>query len=368
MPLSLPATPITSVKPPPSRAVVPKHPHDNCFDVLRLLLAVSVLYSHSYYVGGFGDEGFLRFCKGQTIAGTIGVLGFFGLSGFLVGSSYSRCPTTVEFLRRRALRIFPGFWVCLLFTAFVATPLIVVLKGGATTDIPWLGANGALHYVVSNSLLFVRQANIGEILAGQPQVASINGSLWSLFPEACCYLALSFIGLCGALHRQRGLLILGTATAICFHLVHYVNPSLGVPTLPTCVALTSITPYVVAFFTGVAVAAYRENVVLDARGAALLGVALLAALKFGGFFLIAPVVLPLFLLHLGHAFSCRLRHDFSYGLYIYGFVAQQIVAALPLLRSSASVFFVASSSLALALAVASWFGVERRFLARSAAK
>lgn len=229
----------------------------------------------------------------------------------------------------------------------------------------WTGENSPAHYVARNSLLFIRQWTIGEVLTGLPQPGSLNGSLWSLFPEACCYLGLSFAAGCGALHAQRGLLVFITGAVAAFHFAKLLNPALDVPTLPTFVVLTQLTPFVLAFLVGAVASVYRERLVFNPRGAVLLGILFIGTLRFGGFNLLAPVLLPMLLLQIGHSFTFRLRHDFSYGLYIYGFVAQQIVVALPSFRGSATIFFLVSSLLALAFAMASWFGVERWFLIRT---
>ncbi len=88
-------------------------------------------------------------------------------------------------------------------------------------------------------------------------------------------------------------------------------------------------------------------------------------MRLGGYKLASPIIVPLLFLNLGRAFTVHLRHDFSYGIYIYAFPCQQLLALVPALRGSALVFFLASSALITAAAVASWFGIERRFLQRA---
>ena len=46
------------------------------------------------------------------------VVGFFGISGYLITGSAER-SRPLRYLWQRFLRIFPAFWVCLVVTAFV---------------------------------------------------------------------------------------------------------------------------------------------------------------------------------------------------------------------------------------------------------
>ena len=179
---------------------------DNGYDVVRLVLAAMVVYSHSYAVGGYGAEPLARWSKEHLIMGELGVLGFFALSGFLVSSSGERSRSLVSYFVKRARRIFPGFWVCLVVTAFVFAPLIWIIGGRSLSAFPWAEPQGAVSYVTHNALLQVNQHTIGDVLSGAAWPGSINGSLWSLFPEFGCYLAVAVLVFGGALTRSRWLL------------------------------------------------------------------------------------------------------------------------------------------------------------------
>ena len=56
---------------------------DNSLNALRLGLAAAVILAHSWPLGGYGASAMERF-------GTIGVNGFFALSGFLIAGSRLR--------------------------------------------------------------------------------------------------------------------------------------------------------------------------------------------------------------------------------------------------------------------------------------
>jgi peptidoglycan/LPS O-acetylase OafA/YrhL len=354
---------MTDEKNPPSAA--PATGRENCFDALRLVLAGLVIYSHSYALGGFGEEGLSRWARGQAIAGSLGVLGFFGLSGFLIAESFIRSPDAFQFLRRRVLRIMPGFWGCLIVTAVIIAPAMHWLLHGGLAGYPWWGEGSALNYVTHNAALRVNQWSVGDVLAGAAYPGSLNGSLWSLFPEFCCYLGLLAAGLCGLLRDGRAWLLAFTGVLLALHVVHASGSTVAPHTLPTVFTLTPLAPFIVAFFVGASCRAFSGRLAFGLGGAIFLGGVALVLLRLGGFRVAAPLLVPLCLLNLGHAFTLRLRHDFSYGAYIYAFPCQQLLALVPGMRRSVVVYFAGSMLLTLIFAAASWFFIERRFLPAS---
>jgi peptidoglycan/LPS O-acetylase OafA/YrhL len=56
----------------------------------------------------------------------------------------------------------------------------------------------------------------------------------------------------------------------------------------------------------------------------------------------------------------QLRNDLSYGVYIYAFPIQQLLASFGLARLNPIVFFVIATAATVPLAALSWFLVERR--------
>src|SRR5580658_74946 len=91
---------------------------NNSIGFLRFLFATMVIWSHAYGNGGFGYDPLARLNPNGATAGFLGVGGFFVLSGFLITRSYETVNSVGRFIWHRFLRIFPGFWVCLVVTAF----------------------------------------------------------------------------------------------------------------------------------------------------------------------------------------------------------------------------------------------------------
>ena len=83
--------------------------HNN-FDALRLVAAVSVMFSHAFLIaeGSQRHEPLIVLTGNQAILGLCGVFVFFAISGFLVTQSFEQTGDPWRFLAKRALRIFPA--------------------------------------------------------------------------------------------------------------------------------------------------------------------------------------------------------------------------------------------------------------------
>jgi peptidoglycan/LPS O-acetylase OafA/YrhL len=330
---------------------------DNAFDLIRLLLAVLVVYGHAYQVGGFGDDGFAHFVKMQLNAGPFAVTGFFGISGFLVTRSFALRGDAAGFIRARLLRILPGFYLALVFTAFCIAPLVARHNPAAG---PW-SASSAFRYVWQNAGVRIAQPNVGDVLQGQPITESINGSLWTLFPELCCYGLVLGMGILGLFRSGRtNVLLLATALLV-LHVAMVVGPR-DLIIAPTFLQLTGWSPYVLAFAVGSAAYCYREELIGPSRSWVAWLLVALVLLYFGGWSVLGPVALTLGLIQAAHAFRVTLPVDLSYGTYLLHFPVLQLMAALQLNRHGPIPYFAAALIVTGALATLSWFAVERPFL------
>ena len=159
----------------------------NNFDLLRLILALLVIYSHSYILGtGFGaNEPLSAMTHGQVDWGAIAVNGFFFISGYLITSSYERSKSLFNYLRKRIFRIYPGFIGATLFDIFVVLPL----SSGHLVRLDLLHTN--LHCKVSR-LQPLRVLISRALSRPNPFPGVINGSLWTIRPEFLCSVGLGF--------------------------------------------------------------------------------------------------------------------------------------------------------------------------------
>ncbi|MEY2501597.1 MAG: hypothetical protein QOI07_1931 [Verrucomicrobiota bacterium] len=342
-------------------------PERNAFAFLRMVLALLVVFSHSYALGGFGRDPLAVITDGSHNLGEIAVAIFFLLSGFLLTRSGLRSDSIGRFLWHRFLRIFPGYWACLVVTAFIFSPLFVLSKHGA------FSANEALAYVRGNWAMFhlngfniegvmnLCPATIGSVLDQNPHPLNINGSLWSLPYECACYLVLALFALVGVLRRARFAFVILYGGLWALYAFSFLDPE----HFHQCFANRYFKPLLflgLYFSAGSVCYLYRNSIPASKKlFVACLGL-LTAGLLFDSSELVAPITITYASLCLAfwlpiRRFDCH--GDFSYGTYIYAFPVQQGLVLLGLHQKGLAVFFGASIIVTLLFAVLSYHGIER---------
>ncbi|WP_205698113.1 acyltransferase [Conexibacter sp. SYSU D00693] len=166
---------------------------------LRALAATAVLVHH---VGAFvsAPDGQHTPMHPGLWAGVVdlraGLTLFFVLSGFLlyrpIASALLRgrpLPSARRYLRHRALRILPAYWVILLVTAFVLQQVITRGEGG-------VGMPKDAWELIAN-LLLLQPYDPDTVFTG-------IGPAWSLSVEVAFYVLLPILGVLGALVVRRG--------------------------------------------------------------------------------------------------------------------------------------------------------------------
>ena len=320
----------------------------NNFDALRLAAAVAVIFSHSFLIadGNENHEPLIMLTGRQSILGLAGVFVFFTISGFLVTQSFEQTRGPLRFLAKRCLRIFPGLVVALVLSAFVLAPLVSTLPLAK-----YLGQAEPYRYVFWNTLLDLRQHELpGVMFVDNPVGLEVNGSLWTLRYEFEMYLMVLALGVLGLLRLPvlLGLLALGLGC-------------IGIPALDELGGWG----WLLSFFAiGMVLYKLRDTRIFDGRVALVALVGLAATVRFGGFIQMFSIFGGYLALYL--ALDRRLPlvpaarfGDLSYGLYIYGWPAEQ--AVIWALKGHAAWWQVFSLALPLAatLAFLSWHLVER---------
>jgi peptidoglycan/LPS O-acetylase OafA/YrhL len=333
----------------------------NNFDALRLLAAISVIFSHSFLVaeGTQNNEWLILLTGNQSILGLTGVFVFFAISGFLVTQSFEQTPNPRHYLAKRALRIFPGLFVATLVSAFVLGPLITTLPPGAYFSRP-----EPYEYVLANTLLDQTVHELPDVSFGtNPVGLEINGSLWTLRLEFVMYLMVLALGVLRLLTARVALLLLVFGIACLRFEMLYPFEKWG-----WFFQLLSGWGWLVGFFAaGMALYKLRHTRILDGR---------VAVAAFAGLVLSVPLrqFIPLFpifgcYLALWLALTPRLPvilaarfGDLSYGLYIYGWPVEQTVMWLSGGRAAWWQILLTALPATAAIAFLSWHLVERPML------
>src|SRR4051794_39258449 len=96
----------------------------NSFQLIRLGLAIAVLYRHSFdLLAADHADMVMDLIPPRTHLGRIALCFFMVVSGFLVTQSWLQSDGWRDFLRRRVLRVYPAFVVASVCSAFIAAPL-----------------------------------------------------------------------------------------------------------------------------------------------------------------------------------------------------------------------------------------------------
>jgi peptidoglycan/LPS O-acetylase OafA/YrhL len=325
-------------------------------NMFRLIFAAMVLFAHSWYTAGQGTGPSFN---NENLGGWA-VAGFFVLSGFLItGSRMSH--TAGEYLVHRIARIFPAFLVCLGITAFVFGPIALyaqhhTLAGYFST------APTPLEYIWSNSGLHINDYAIGHSLDSVPYKDAWDGSLWTLYYEFLCYLIIWILG--GLVVFRRSVIPVAILWAL--SVVNYAGLSFAVRLglNQDFMLLSRLLP----FFLGGSIVYF---VVRRWGISPVFGIASCVAAAacicfipdFGGqasapflayalIWLSTVVPQPAFVA----------RNDISYGFYIYAWPMQQLVAVLGGASHGMWLYWLITAVLTTALALGSWFLVERPVL------
>ncbi|GLY32913.1 acyltransferase [Kineosporia sp. NBRC 101731] len=322
-------------------------PRNNALNVMRLALATIVAVVHAMFLG-FGHQPRI----GVTEVGALCVDAFFVLSGFLVTRSLLRLSVP-RYLRHRALRILPGFWAVMLLSAFVVAPLMAVLAGRGATTV-FSGPDSSFGYLVQNSALLMRQFGISGLPGdgGNPDV--INGSLWTLFYEAVCYLLVAGLGVIGVLRRRPWvvlalIVVLGGLT---------LASEVGINPLGSSYMLR----FSFVFLLGAAGFLFADRIPVN-RWTALAGLAVVVASllvmndwrgvggpAFAYLCLYAMVRLPA---------PWEPRWDLSYGMYVWHWPIAQLLVGFGVRQYTHVPFVLLTVALAAGMAALSWNLVEK---------
>jgi len=323
------------------------------FDYLRLVLSILVLLFHSVDACyGIPAVDALFASPLRPIARALLPM-FFALSGFLVAGSLARSRTIRSFLWMRVIRIYPALTVEVLLSALIIGPLL--------TTVPlseYFSSNIFFRYIlnITGHISF----DLPGVFLANPHPRTVNAQLWTVPFELYCYIALAVLAVVGL--KRRPWIGLCSIVLVCVALLSYKNANGNL-------ALTPVGPVsgyllVASFLAGVSIYFFKEFVPFNGLFAiaAALGSVMLLAVVPGGDFMV-PLPIAYITVYLGLCDPPRLKliqgADYSYGIYLYGYVVQQALVATNIIPRLWYWNFCLSLLAVSMFAAFSWYVIEK---------
>ncbi len=324
---------------------------NNNFDFIRFVAAMMVIFGHAFALhpsNGLIDP--LTTLIGFSFSGGIAVCIFFFISGMLITASYHNSNSPMHFIIMRFFRIWPALFICTLLTVFAAGPIVSVIGQKAYFNSPdtWM-------YLISNSVLKMKY-NLPGVFDHNLIPNTVNGSLWTLPLEIKCYIGILLIGLVGLIRNKIWIV----AVILALFASYIVFPAFLLKLAGSEGGLL----FCAFFGVGVLFFYFRKYIILDYRILCLLFV-LWLALRFTPLYQIGFFIFLVYSVLMAASSKTvrkiNLYGDYSYGIYIYGYLTQQITAFyLPGMSSYLSMLITMPASLVLGFL--SWHLLEHRAL------
>ena len=316
------------------------------FLVLRIVAALMVIYGHSFALTrDIGTTDIFLSHGWGVYSGDIAVDIFFVISGFMVSGSYLSGSGLFNYMAARLLRIVPAYALILLLSALVIGPMLTT-QGVST----YFASPDVLLYVSKNLHFSSDMAwTLPGVFDGH-RMTAINGSLWTLPAEMRMYLLVAALGVFGLLGNR----MLGLAAVAALFLAALVNPQL-LPLHTDWVRLGGF------FCIGILAQLFKEHIQI--RHNAMLALAVLTYISYhtASYHWLLAVSIAYFCFWFAYRtplIGLEKFGDPSYGIYLWGWPAQQIALSLkpdmtPLVN------FIVAMVFAVAMGYASWHGIER---------
>jgi peptidoglycan/LPS O-acetylase OafA/YrhL len=290
---------------------------NNNIDFIRILLAIGVIINHAQEINGSHTTGFdpIPMLVNYTTIGGIAVHLFFFISGMVVVNSLIHKRDMLYFVISRVFRIVPGLFLVVFVTAFIIGPMVTDF-----TLAEYFQAKTPFTYVFKNAI-FNTQYNLPGVFINHPLPTNVNGSLWSLVFEMCCYFVLF-----------AAFLILGKGK------VSYLNipiiiifidaflPNRQIMGLMGTLTYINLLPFCFAIGAFLAINADKIDINLKvALGFFILLYIFRSAYFARQLFIINAAVFMSYVSSLKSVRRIHIKYDISYGIYLWGFLIQQCI-------------------------------------------
>ena len=289
---------------------------NNNLDVIRLLLASMVIYGHApCFIDATGRSDFIARILNFTYSGNLAVITFFLISGLLVSNSLFSKKNWKVYLVSRLFRLLPG----LIFLSICTFFICMYFTGNSFADY----IQNSASYVVNNAKLDIQYEihNVSFLRENHPldgkYANSINGSLWTIPLEFKMYLLILGIWFISRNIKSDVIIPVCLCVGIFYPLVS--QSLLG----------GNETLYMIpAFFLGSLLSYYKERICLNIFFPVSL-IMIAKSIQYEGIsnlcMMLGVALLFVWLAGCGIVRKYSLPHDISYGVYLWGWLVEQLV-------------------------------------------
>lgn len=330
----------------------------NSFDAVRLILASLVVLEHSFFLleNSFERDPLYVFSDGQSNCGQLAVYLFFVISGFLVTQSWIMDPNLVRYLARRVARIVPGFFTASIIGFLVVAPL--------ASDAPLRYFMAQKWLAIVAQVIALKQASVAGAFAHNP-VQLVHGTLWTIQYEFDCYLLVAVLGVAGLLRRRSLITYLVLAVALSTAFVFRDRlPIINYGWLSFLISSPNGWPNLLPFFIcGSAFYIFRRWIPRSILLFCTSLVALLLTAMYGYFYVTCIFCGTYALLFIALSTETNIKVlrrsvDLSYGIYLYGWLVEQVLIYVFRDRLTPPTLFVCAMPIICAVAWVSWTFIE----------
>jgi len=330
----------------------------NNFDLIRLLLAITVAIVHLAYLSSID---FLQVVD-KYINPEVAVDCFFVISGFLIFMSYDSSSSLSKYISKRLRRIFPGYITVVLFCAFFLYFVSTKSSLSEYFNIDFL------KYLFFNltTLNFLHPTLPGVF--ENSQIESVNGALWTIKIELMFYMSVPVIAYIISKYNRLYTIIFIYILAILYsysmiYLYHHYDSKIFL-------TLERQLPGQLAFFIAGAAVYYYYSYFYEKRYLFLIFavIVLLIDNYITDLYIFYPLAIAILVLYFASMFKYLGNFgkygDFSFGVYIWHFPILQILIAKNMFENEfvGIALFILLTTIA---AYLSWHFVEKRFLYKS---
>lgn len=320
---------------------------NNNLDIMRFIAALLVIGSHAVPIsmGAEYSDIISQWTDGRLSFGAIAVGIFFVTGGYLIARSAERKKTVKSFFQARCVRIFPQL-------IFVTVMLGLVIGAFLSSLAPaeYYTNTGTWKYLLNG--IFFLQHDLPGVFTDNIYGTTVNGPLWTLPVEFMCYI------MCFVAYKMQ------IMTQKVFKFTIPVAIILAI--ISTCFCsnfmITVIRP-VLLFYIGMGLYVYRSKVIMSYQ------VGVLSILLFCVCILLRVDILAMYLffpymvyyIAFGLKYKCinfGKKGEFSYGMYLWGWPAGQVICMLFGGQMNWWVNAVFASLAAIALGVVNYYVID----------